>query len=92
MAAEQFIRPGIIFVFIRVHSWLKTFRPSATAATIAENPVKKASKEGKVVIGATVTAANPDVAASLGYAPPGLSERAGFAPALRDASIKMSGK
>jgi 2-keto-3-deoxy-L-rhamnonate aldolase RhmA len=38
---------------------------SATAATIAENPVKKALKEGKVVIGATVTAANPDVAATL---------------------------
>ena len=31
-------------------------------------------------------------AASLGYAPPGLSERAGFALALRDARIKMSGK
>jgi 2-keto-3-deoxy-L-rhamnonate aldolase RhmA len=38
---------------------------SATAATITENPVKKALKEGKVVIGATVTAANPDVAATL---------------------------
>src|SRR5262245_8083765 len=38
---------------------------SATAAAIAENPVKKALKEGKVVIGATVTAANPDVAATL---------------------------
>jgi hypothetical protein len=31
-------------------------------------------------------------AASLGYAPPGLSERAGFALALRDARMKMSGK
>jgi hypothetical protein len=31
-------------------------------------------------------------AASLGYAPPGLSERAGFALALRDARVKMSGK
>jgi len=31
-------------------------------------------------------------AASLGYAPLGLSERAGFALALRDARIKMSGK
>jgi hypothetical protein len=30
--------------------------------------------------------------ASLGYAPPGLSERAGFALALRDARFKMSGK
>jgi 2-keto-3-deoxy-L-rhamnonate aldolase RhmA len=37
----------------------------ATAPTITENPVKKALKEGKVVIGATVTAASPDVAASL---------------------------
>jgi len=39
--------------------------PSAAAPTITENPVKKALKEGKVVIGATVTAANPDVAATL---------------------------
>ncbi|HMB27499.1 MAG TPA: hypothetical protein VKS99_05305 [Blastocatellia bacterium] len=31
-------------------------------------------------------------AAALGYPPPGLSERAGFALALRDARIKMSGK
>jgi hypothetical protein len=31
-------------------------------------------------------------AASLGYAPPGLSERAGCALALRDARIKMSRK
>lgn len=37
----------------------------ATAPVITENPVKKALKEGKVVIGATVTAANPDVAATL---------------------------
>ncbi len=37
----------------------------AAAATITENPVKKALKEGKVVIGATVTAASPDVASSL---------------------------
>ncbi len=33
MAAKQFIRPEIIFVFIRVHSWLKTFRPSGSRAT-----------------------------------------------------------
>jgi 2-keto-3-deoxy-L-rhamnonate aldolase RhmA len=39
--------------------------PTATAQAITENPVKKALKEGKVVIGATVTAANPDVAATL---------------------------
>jgi hypothetical protein len=36
MAAEQFIRPEIIFVFIRVHSWLKTFRPSGGAP---QNPL-----------------------------------------------------
>jgi len=39
--------------------------PSATAPVITENPVKKSLKEGKVVIGATVTAASPDVAATL---------------------------
>jgi hypothetical protein len=33
MAAKQLIRPEIIFVFIRVHSWLKTFRPSRRRAT-----------------------------------------------------------
>ena len=33
MAAKQFIRPEIIFVFIRVHSWLKTFLPSGRRAT-----------------------------------------------------------
>src|SRR4029453_5564229 len=38
---------------------------SATAPVITENPVKKALKAGKVVVGATVTAANPDVAATL---------------------------
>jgi len=37
----------------------------ATAPVITENPVKKALKEGKVVIGATITVANPDVAANL---------------------------
>ncbi len=39
--------------------------PTATAPVITENPVKKALKEGKVVIGATVTAANPDIAVTL---------------------------
>jgi 2-keto-3-deoxy-L-rhamnonate aldolase RhmA len=42
----------------------QTAAPTA-APVITENPVKKALKEGKVVIGATVTAASPDVAASL---------------------------
>src|SRR5262245_18618695 len=39
--------------------------PSATAQTITENPVKKALKEGKVVIGGTVTAASSDIAATM---------------------------
>jgi len=34
MAAKQFIRPEIIFVFIRVHSWLKTFLPSGQKAEL----------------------------------------------------------
>jgi 2-keto-3-deoxy-L-rhamnonate aldolase RhmA len=42
----------------------QTAAPNA-APTISENPVKKALKEGKVVIGATVTATSPDVAATL---------------------------
>ncbi|MCI0336200.1 MAG: aldolase/citrate lyase family protein, partial [Acidobacteria bacterium] len=37
----------------------------AAAGAITENPVKKALKEGKVVIGGTVTAANADVASTL---------------------------
>lgn len=37
----------------------------AAAPAITENPVKKALGDGKVVIGATVTAANVDVAAAL---------------------------
>ena len=37
----------------------------ATTPVITENPVKKALKAGKVVVGATVTAANPDIAATL---------------------------
>jgi 2-keto-3-deoxy-L-rhamnonate aldolase RhmA len=39
--------------------------PSTNAQATAENPVKKALREGKVVIGSTVTAANVDVAATL---------------------------
>jgi len=30
---NNLIRPEVIFVFIRVHSWLKTFRPSERRAT-----------------------------------------------------------
>jgi len=39
--------------------------PSTNAQATADNPVKKALREGKVVIGSTVTAANVDVAATL---------------------------
>src|SRR5262245_36794013 len=39
--------------------------PTANAQAAAENPVKKALKEGKVVIGSTFTAANVDVAITL---------------------------
>ena len=51
-------------LFVDAHAQYQTAAP-ATAPVITENPVKKALKEGKVVIGATVTAASPDVAASL---------------------------
>jgi 2-keto-3-deoxy-L-rhamnonate aldolase RhmA len=43
----------------------QTAAPTSTTPVITENPVKKALKEGKVVVGATVTAASPDVAATL---------------------------
>ncbi|MFN0119307.1 MAG: HpcH/HpaI aldolase family protein [Blastocatellia bacterium] len=43
----------------------QTNAPAASAPVIKENPVKKALKEGKVVIGATITAASPDVAATM---------------------------
>lgn len=46
-----------------VAQYQSTAAPSALA--IAENPVKKALREGKVVLGATVTLANPDIAATL---------------------------
>jgi 2-keto-3-deoxy-L-rhamnonate aldolase RhmA len=39
--------------------------PPALASQVAENPVKRALKEGKVVLGATVTTASPDVAATM---------------------------
>src|SRR5262245_2160852 len=39
--------------------------PSSNAQAASENAVKKALKEGKVVIGSTVTAANVDVAFTL---------------------------
>jgi 2-keto-3-deoxy-L-rhamnonate aldolase RhmA len=39
--------------------------PQQTAAPLTVNPVKKALADGHVVIGATITAASPDVAATL---------------------------
>ena len=39
--------------------------PPILAPQVTENPVKRALKEGKVVFGATVTTASPDVAATL---------------------------
>ncbi len=51
-------------MYAQARAQYQTSAPAA-APTITENPVKKALKEGKVVIGATVTAASPDVAASL---------------------------
>jgi 2-keto-3-deoxy-L-rhamnonate aldolase RhmA len=72
------MKPGILRATVIAATcltfWLSAFSeamaqyqtsPSATAQAITENPVKKALKEGKVVVGATVTAANPDVAATL---------------------------
>jgi hypothetical protein len=56
MADEQFIRPEITFVFIRVHSWLNTFRPSGRRAT-------KSVSISKIQNGiAKNSAARPDVA------------------------------
>jgi 2-keto-3-deoxy-L-rhamnonate aldolase RhmA len=51
-------------IYAQAKAQYQTTTPAA-APVITENPVKKALKEGKVVIGATVTAASPDVAASL---------------------------
>jgi 2-keto-3-deoxy-L-rhamnonate aldolase RhmA len=53
-----------LLMFAEAMAQYQTSAPAA-APTITENPVKKALQEGKVVIGATVTAANPDVAATL---------------------------
>lgn len=42
--------------------------PSSAGPALNYNPVKRALKEGKTVVGVTVTAANPDVAATLANA------------------------
>ncbi len=55
---------AMLLLSATAHAQYQTNAP-ATAPLVTENPVKKALKEGKVVIGATVTAANPDVAATL---------------------------
>ncbi len=51
-------------LLIETHAQYQTAPPIA-APTITENPVKKALKEGKIVIGATITAASPDIAATM---------------------------
>jgi 2-keto-3-deoxy-L-rhamnonate aldolase RhmA len=51
----------------RINAQYQTSPPTNTQA-LAENPVKKALREGKVVIGSTVTAGNVDVAATLAAA------------------------
>jgi 2-keto-3-deoxy-L-rhamnonate aldolase RhmA len=58
---------GLCITLLLVTTALAQYQTNApaTAPVITENPVKKALKEGKVVIGATVTAANPDIAATL---------------------------
>jgi 2-keto-3-deoxy-L-rhamnonate aldolase RhmA len=53
-----------LMLSVEARAQYQTAAPAA-APVITENPVKKALKEGKVVIGATVTAASPDIAASL---------------------------
>jgi hypothetical protein len=53
MAVKQFIRPEIIFVFIRVHSWLKTFRLSGRPAikSVSARTIKRSvSNENTVSI------------------------------------------
>jgi 2-keto-3-deoxy-L-rhamnonate aldolase RhmA len=67
LRASAFAAPCLALLLLMFNEAMAQYQTStsATTATIAENPVKKALKEGKVVIGATVTAANPDVAATL---------------------------
>jgi 2-keto-3-deoxy-L-rhamnonate aldolase RhmA len=67
LRASAFAAPCLALLLLMFNEATAQYQTStsATAATIAENPVKKALKEGKVVIGATVTAANPDVATTL---------------------------
>src|SRR5215475_10929753 len=67
LRASSFAAPCLALLLLMFNEAMAQYQTSTsdTAATIAENPVKKALKEGKVVIGATVTAANPDVAATL---------------------------
>jgi 2-keto-3-deoxy-L-rhamnonate aldolase RhmA len=67
LRAAAFAAPCLSLLLLMFTESMAQYQTStaATAATITENPVKKALKDGKVVIGATVTAANPDVAATL---------------------------
>ena len=52
----------VFFCFLLMLSWLVA---SSRAQTAFQNPVKLALKEGQPVIGATITATSPDVAATL---------------------------
>jgi 2-keto-3-deoxy-L-rhamnonate aldolase RhmA len=67
LRASAFAAPCLALSLLLFNEAMAQYQTStsATVATIAENPVKRDLKEGKVVIGATVTAANPDVAATL---------------------------
>jgi 2-keto-3-deoxy-L-rhamnonate aldolase RhmA len=53
---------NMFFCFLLMLSWLVA---SSRAQTAFQNPVKLALKEGRPVIGATITATSPDVAATL---------------------------
>ncbi len=55
----------LLLFFIPVRAQYQAAAPLTTGPIITENPVKKALQEGKVVIGATVTATSTDVAATL---------------------------
>ena len=50
MAAKQFIRPEIIFVFIRVHSWLKKH----FALREARRKIRQRQKSAKAKVSTTI--------------------------------------
>src|SRR5215470_14613266 len=67
LRASSFAAPCLALLLLMFNEAMAQYQTSSSdnETAITENPVKKALKEGKVVIGATVTAANPDVAATL---------------------------